>query len=118
MNPKLQKSISKLDLNEGLKAETLKAVAEQLSIKLPNDYIEFMVASNGAIGFIGKRYLSLWKVEELQSLNEAYNISEFFPGLVAFRSDGGDEGYAFRNVNDITTIVQFPLSVLSPTLFS
>ncbi|NJM41208.1 MAG: SMI1/KNR4 family protein [Anaerolineae bacterium] len=108
MNRKLAKMTKSLDFNAGTQIETISAASEQLMIDFPDDYVEFMISKNGGEGFVGESYLVLWKAEDLQSLNEAYEMREFFPGLVAFGSDGGGDGYAFQKTNGQTAIVQFP----------
>jgi hypothetical protein len=56
----------------------------------------YIGTSNGGDGPIGENaYLSLWHIEQLVSLNDAYHVSEFAPSFVLFGSDGGDTAYAF-----------------------
>ena len=63
--------------------------------RLPEEYIEFLRTSNGAEGFIGNGYLSMWSAEDVVSLNQKYRVQEFAPGLLLFASDGGGTGYGF-----------------------
>ncbi|HYK74264.1 MAG TPA: SMI1/KNR4 family protein, partial [Pseudoneobacillus sp.] len=69
--------------------------------KFPEDYIEFMLSSNGGEGQINERYLRLWEMESIVEANgvEGYSIEEFAPGLVVIGSDGGGTafGYDFRS---------------------
>lgn len=63
---------------------------------LPEDYAQFLQEVNGGEGFIGPQaYLILWPLEELQGLNEAYEVQEYAPGLFLFGSNGGGEAFAF-----------------------
>lgn len=65
-------------------------------IRLPLAYRKLMLRSNGMEGFIGENhYLLLWPIEQIAELNDAYNVSEFAPGLLLIGSNGGDTGYAF-----------------------
>ena len=70
--------------------------------------MKFILTSNGGEGWVGENsYLSLWKIDEIVSLNEAYEVSEFAPGLILFGSDGGLNAYAFDSRNE-SNIVEVP----------
>ena len=43
-------------------------------VVLPNDYIEFMKKHNGGQGDIGETWLILYRLEELQEINDDYEI--------------------------------------------
>jgi hypothetical protein len=63
---------------------------------LPDGYTVFMQRANGGEGFIGKRYVRLWRAEELVEMNRGYNVTHFFPDMVFIGTDGGGEAYAFK----------------------
>ncbi len=46
-------------------------------VVLPNDYIEFMKKHNGGQGDIGETWLILYRLEELQEINDDYEIEYF-----------------------------------------
>lgn len=57
---------------------------KNLKFRFPKEYLSFLLTANGGEGWVGENsYLSLWKIDEIISLNEAYEISEFAPGLIA-----------------------------------
>jgi hypothetical protein len=56
--------------------------------KLPKEYLEFLEWSNGGEGDTGSNYFTLWKSDELKSLNDGYDIEGFLPGAVAIGDDG------------------------------
>lgn len=62
---------------------------------LPPDYLDFLKRHNGGEGFVGKKYLILWKAEELLRFNREYEVEEYAPGIFLFGSSGGGEGYGF-----------------------
>ena len=71
-------------------------VEEQLHIVFPEDYLEFLKWSNGGEGYIGKNYVSLWKVEDLEVLNREYQIQTYLlKGYLGIGTDGGGIGYGF-----------------------
>jgi len=96
MDDKFAKFISNLDLNAGASNALVQDIQSQLGLFLPDDYIEFMMESNGAEGRVGPNaYLQLWSLGELPSLNKGYAVDEFAPGIVLFGSSGGGEAFAF-----------------------
>jgi hypothetical protein len=88
-------------------------VLKALSVRPPEDYVEFMSQSGGAEGFIDESYLILWPVEQLEELNTAYHVTEFAPGLVLFGSDGADTAYGFDTRSGRSTIVAVPFIGMS-----
>ena len=71
-------------------------VEEQLHIVFPEDYLEFLKWSNGGEGYIGKNYVSLWKVEDLEVLNREYQIQTYLSkGDLGNGTDGGGICYGF-----------------------
>ena len=66
-------------------------------VVLPKDYIEFMKKHNGGEGDIGETWLVLYPLEELQEINDAYEIEEFLSGHIIIGSNGGGELYGIDN---------------------
>jgi hypothetical protein len=95
-------------LNPAIAKDTLNTVIEDLPVWLPNDYIEFLLVSNGGEGFLGENYVRLWKAEELRQNNLNYAVAEFAPQLFLFGSDGGGEAYAFDTSASPYKVVQVP----------
>jgi hypothetical protein len=89
--------------------EAIAASEVALQMELPHEYVEFLKTTNGAEGFIGpSAYVMLWPVEQLDSLNHAYEIQKQAPGLLLFGSDGGGEAYGFDTRIPGWPIVQLP----------
>ena len=61
-----------------------------LGIKLPEDYCNFLLASNGFEGFINEFYLRLIPVGFLYDNTQDY-CSEFFPWAIYLGTNGGGE---------------------------
>lgn len=100
---------SKMTLHKGATKENIEDAEKNLGIKFPNDYIDFVLFSDGAEGEIGNDYLEIWSVEELLQSNEDMQLNLFVPGLVAFGGDGGNELFAFDTRFERITIVQIPM---------
>lgn len=62
-------------------------------VVLPKDYVEFMKKHNGGEGDIGETWLILYSLEELQEINDDYEIEKFLPNHIIIGSDGGGELY-------------------------
>jgi len=82
---------------------------KQLKHTLPGDYVEFLKLGNGGEGFVGaSEYLILWGAEELVSMNEAYEVQKYVPGLLLFGSNGGGEAYGFDTRSPEWLVVRVP----------
>lgn len=88
-------------------------VEKAIGQRLPEEYRKFLLQSNGGNGFIGGHYLVLWKIEDLLQLNQEYQIFKYAPGLLAFASSGGGEGFAFSIEQTPSTIFQIPFIGIS-----
>lgn len=75
---------------------------------LPAEYKEFLAVANGGAGFMGEAYMHLWRVEELLTLNLAYQVAEYAPDLFVFGSNGGGEAFAFDRRLDPMPVVAVP----------
>lgn len=114
MNEKFARFANSLRLKAGASNDIVRNVQLQLGISLPIEYLEFMMESNGADGFVGPNsYLILWPIDELAPLNETSGVHKFAPGLLLFGSDGGGTGYAFDTRLEDMPIVDIPFIPLS-----
>ena len=73
-------------------------------VVLSKDYIEFMKKHNGGEGDIGETWLILYPLEELQEINDAYEIEEFLPGHIIIGSNGGGELYGIDNTGNFFNV--------------
>jgi hypothetical protein len=88
---------------------------EEYGRPLPVDYVAFLMYANGGNGFVdGHSYISLWRVEEITKLNDAYKVAEYMPGLLVFGSDGGGEAFAFDVRKEGMPIVAVPFIGMEP----
>ena len=75
------------------------AIAEfekQLGAKLPQDYVAFLLLTNGGEGFVGENQpLIFWPAEQLISVNDGYHVRDHAPGLLVFGWNGGGDAYGF-----------------------
>ena len=88
-------SVQPFQPNAPASREALAALRGGLAKSLPEGYMAFLERTNGGEGFIGNRYVQLWRAEDLIEVNREYKTAEFFPNLFLIGSDGGGEAYAF-----------------------
>lgn len=62
-------------------------------VALPTQYIEFMERHNGGNGNIGETYLELFRLDELQKINDAYCVADFLPNHIIIGTNGDAELY-------------------------
>lgn len=87
---------NEMTLNAPFLGDVLAVFRSDFSFYPPTDYAEFLTYANGGEGSVGRNsYLVLWKLEDLQSFNDGYQVNRFAPGIVLVGSDGGDVAYAF-----------------------
>ena len=69
-------------------------------VVLPEQYVEFMKKHNGGEGDIGETWFILYPLEDLQELNNDYEIEHFLPGHIIIGSNGGGEFYGIDNTGN------------------
>ncbi len=114
MDQKLKSLVEGMELNPPTTKDVLDIVETKLGIKFPQEYVDFMLESNGAEGNVGSNsYLALWSAEQIVQLSEEYEVNEYTPSLVYFGSDGGGMAYAFDKRKDTIPIVEFPFESIN-----
>lgn len=108
MRGAIKQLLDDVTLEPGASAESLKHLKAIEGVDLPDDYRSFLADSNGGEGFIGSEYLILWKAEELEQFNRAYEVETYAPGLFLFGSNGGGEGFGFDTRSTPYQVVQVP----------
>ena len=79
MNGKMEEMFKAFEFNE--KPEEL--ITEVNGIALPEDYLSFMKEHNGGEGSLGENnYGCFYKLEELEEINESYEVKTNWPGYV------------------------------------
>jgi hypothetical protein len=110
----VEKYMMDMDLNESGNLSSINITEENLKIKFPEQYKNFLMTHNGAEGPIGENsYLVVWPIEDIISLNEEYGVFEFTPEILYFGSDGGEMAYAFDRRNLAVKIVEIPFESIS-----
>lgn len=107
MNKTIGRLTAGLKKNPSTSRASLDSIMSTLGVQPPEDYISFMLDSNGAEGFVGSsHYLIVHPVEQLLACNEPYGLGSVGPGLVIFGSDGGGMAYAFNSKKTPAEIVK------------
>lgn len=63
-----------------------------------------MENNNGYTGILNEQYYNIWKSEDIISMNNNYQVQEFFPNLIYFGSNGGGEAFAFDKSNNMCIV--------------
>jgi hypothetical protein len=103
-----RKFIEDFHLNAPATNAAIDIAEKHFACSLPEDYKQLLLCSNGFEGNANDNYLVLWSIEELVTLNEAYNVKEFISDVIIFGSDGGEEAFAFDYSSEKTVIVKLP----------
>ena len=89
----MEEMFKEFDFNE--KPEAI--ISEINGMALPDDYLEFMSEHDGGEGPIGKNsYGRFYRMEELQEVNDGYEVAKWWPGHIVFGTDGGGELCAYN----------------------
>lgn len=77
-------------------------INEVNSLKLPNDYLEFMSLHDGGEGPVGEYgYARIFSLEELEEMNDEYDVKNNWPGYIVFGSDMGGMLLAYNPEKEI-----------------
>jgi hypothetical protein len=107
--PDIDQLLEKFNCNPPSRTAAITEVETKSGLSLPVEYRDFLLYANGGEGFVGPNaYLILWRIEELVSMNTAYEVGLNAPGLFVFGSDGGGEAYAFDFQVESVPIVRLP----------
>ncbi len=92
-------------LGAGTTPQRVAEVEQALDASFPDDYVRFLVATNGGEGLVGEEgYGWFYSVEELLDANRSYKDFEQFAGLVIFGSDGGGEAFCFDSDGSVVLV--------------
>jgi len=103
-----------MEFNPPTTVDRLDEFENIIGISLPHEYREFMLTSNGALGFVGSTYLMIWSIEEALEINRSslddrtLCLDDESPPVVCFGSDGGGMAFAFEKRTEDTAIITFP----------
>lgn len=72
-------------------------ISEVNGMALPEDYLSFMSEHNGGEGPFGEfGYGRFYRLEELQEVNDEYEVGKWWPGYVVIGTDCGGELWAYN----------------------
>src|SRR5919106_3881199 len=108
MDERLASLTADLERRRGTALAAIREREEQLGLRFPSDYVEFMLASNGGEGFVGESYVRIEPIEELMSDDLRASLPDERAGLVVFGSNGALEAFAFDTRGPELRIVMFP----------
>jgi hypothetical protein len=95
MNDQLERLFSNFIKKPGAEKRDAPRACTAFKLNPPTDYLDVLHFSTDGEGLIQQSYLRLYSIEALISLNEAYQVIRFAPGLVIFGSNGSGEAFGF-----------------------
>jgi hypothetical protein len=81
---------------------------------LPADYRSLLDVLGPGEGFVATRFLRLYPVDELASVNSAYGVEAYLPGHLLFGSDGIGQAFLFDWSPGHARVVEMPFIPLDP----
>lgn len=85
----------------------------QRKFSIPSDYCEWLRWASGGEGAFGTVYFSFWPADELEKLNDEFQIQRFLgPKTFCFASNGGGGAYVFRSLGEDASVWFIPLGDL------
>lgn len=93
------------ETNNGI---TVDLIESSIIDKLPDEYLNFMKKYNGGAGFIGEEYLTLFKIEEIDKINNDYGVEEFDEDIVLIGSNSASEAIALDFRDKKTKYILIP----------
>lgn len=73
----IKKIANEWNADPGADLTNISIIEKALNTTFSKDYITFLQWSNGGEGNIGDNYISLWKCEDLITLNNEYQIQKY-----------------------------------------
>ncbi|WP_338849537.1 SMI1/KNR4 family protein [Massilia sp. W12] len=89
------------NLSSGAKSTDISDLEKLIKLKLPNDYKDFLLISDGGEGRIGSAYFLFWPISKLYERNHSANIFNYMgEQFLGIGTNGGGECYALDYTND------------------
>ncbi len=80
-------------------------------LRLPKDYRNFLLQTNGGEGSVGELYLSAWSIKELEDLNVSYGVRDRLGASRLGIANDGDYCLAldYSGITMYPSLIGFPL---------
>ncbi len=101
----LTKLTSRMELRPPESPEAIAATEQALAVRLPSEYVEFLLAHNGGEGLVGDHgYARFDPVEDLPANQAELYDFDHLAYWVVFGTNGAGEGYAFDEHGEILVV--------------
>ena len=95
MLDKIKEMTKDMEYNTPATKEEIEQIEKEFNIKLPEDYKNFMLTTNGAEGPLGEYgYLAIFDTKEVKEYNTENPLKKSFPELFFIASIRGGYAYA------------------------
>ena len=77
--------------------EAIAQLKRDAGVNLPDDYLAFLLLSNGGEGKFGMQpgWFQLWPADKVLEYHYGYEVPQYLPGFFAFASSGGGDLFVF-----------------------
>lgn len=101
-------NLKNLSKNEIPSQSLYEKLLNKIDFNIDKEYLDFISKYNGAEGEMGtEKYISLWNIENILSLNPYYEDVEECLNLFFFGTDGSNYGYAFDKITGKVVGIDF-----------
>jgi hypothetical protein len=112
LDPEVLRLLRDFDSRPGCDPAVLDQLRDRFGHAIPDDYFDFLHASNGGEGPVGERgYAHLWAAEDLQKASRGYDPGDLASHLLMFGTNLGGTVYAFDTRSTDRRILAVPLPV-------
>lgn len=103
-----KKYLSQFGGNPPAALQAIRSYELKQGIQFAKEYVDFLLVCNGGEGVIGKSYLVVYPVEELEKFNDGNEVKTYATGAMFFASNGAGEAYAFDTRSEAMAIHMIP----------
>jgi hypothetical protein len=93
MNQEILNSLNKMELR--MIDVDMGTIKKEYITKLPNDYFEFMLMYDGAVGFLEDNYLDFWTINNVIELNPYFPEEDFSKQVIIIGSNGSGSLFGY-----------------------
>jgi hypothetical protein len=93
MNQEILNSLNKMELR--MIDVDMGTIKNEYIAKLPNDYFEFMLMYDGAVGFLEDNYLDFWTINNVIELNPYFPEEDFSKQVIIIGSNGSGSLFGY-----------------------
>lgn len=88
-------------------AKEVDFLLNNFKFEFPKGFREFYLKNDGAYIVTESKYIELWTLDEMETLNKEYLVHEYIPEYYFFGTDGGGMGFAIQKQTGLIFEIPF-----------